>query len=257
MVLTLDGLAYKKPRSLDILAQVSEPGPLTSLREMWPEESRFNLPPRVGGRGGRPGLHVRTFFHGRRQARTYWETVVSPIRAANGTICNILAVARDVTTSVETHDQVAVGDEARRASDAMLAARRISHRETVRGSDNPNGSEIPVPKPRSHTRPAAAHVRCAWTRAGEGRPIGLYRTPDAPVCAANWRCQRLRRRLSGLRFQCERRVRGQGRLDGDEEFGRLNRLGYVTVHARPSVFLDLMSHDVCRQRDDRCALQAP
>ena len=99
-VLTLDGrLAYMNPRARALLGASSA---ADDLREIWPEESRSSLQRALTAAAKGQVFRFRTFFAGQDQGRTYWETVLSPVRAADGTLCNLLAVARDVTTEVET-----------------------------------------------------------------------------------------------------------------------------------------------------------
>jgi PAS domain S-box-containing protein len=102
-VLTLEGqVVYMNTRSRDLLAPEADPGPTPNLRDLWPEESRFSLDRALAAAATGQVFRFRTFFHTREQARTYRETVLSPVRDGEGTIRSILAVARDVTAEVET-----------------------------------------------------------------------------------------------------------------------------------------------------------
>lgn len=99
-VLTLDGrLAYMNPRARDLL---DAPDTAADLRDIWPEESRFSLDRALAAAALGQVFRFRTFFAGKDQDRTYWETVLSPVRGADGALCNLLAVGRDVTNQVET-----------------------------------------------------------------------------------------------------------------------------------------------------------
>jgi PAS domain S-box-containing protein len=102
-VLDLDGrLAYASPRSAGLLNPASGDGAVHGLRDLWPQDSRFSLDRAVAAAAAGQVFRFRSFFHASQRAGAYWETVVSPMRDADGTICNLLAVARDVTTEVET-----------------------------------------------------------------------------------------------------------------------------------------------------------
>jgi PAS domain S-box-containing protein len=102
-VVRLDGrLAYMNARSRELLAPGVDLGPAPSLRDLWPEESRFSLDRALAAAAAGQVFRFRTFFHTREQARTYRETVLSPVCDADGTIRSVLAVARDVTAEVET-----------------------------------------------------------------------------------------------------------------------------------------------------------
>ncbi|MDB5460269.1 MAG: sensor hybrid histidine kinase [Caulobacteraceae bacterium] len=102
-VLDLDGrLAYASSRSANLLNHPAGAGAARSLRDLWPEESRFSLDRALSAAAAGRVFQFRAFFHARPRAGAYWETVVSPIRGADGAVSNLLAVARDVTTEVET-----------------------------------------------------------------------------------------------------------------------------------------------------------
>ena len=102
-VVNLDGrLAYMNTLARELLAPGLDLGASPSLRDLWPEESRFSLDRALAAAAAGQVFRFRTFFHTREQARTYRDTVLSPVRDSDGTIQSVLAVARDVTSEVET-----------------------------------------------------------------------------------------------------------------------------------------------------------
>jgi PAS domain S-box-containing protein len=99
-VLTLDGrLVYMNPRARDLLSAAPD---AAALRDIWPEESRFSLDRALAAAASGQDFRFRTLFPGPNQDRTYWETVLSPVRGKDGAPCNLLALARNVTSEVET-----------------------------------------------------------------------------------------------------------------------------------------------------------
>jgi signal transduction histidine kinase/ActR/RegA family two-component response regulator len=101
-VLRPDGrVAYMSPRSERLLETSAPTGTTHDLRDLWPQESRFSLDRALAAAAAGQVFRFRTFFHA--PARAYWETVISPMRDAQAVVVSLLAVARDVTTEVETH----------------------------------------------------------------------------------------------------------------------------------------------------------
>jgi signal transduction histidine kinase/AmiR/NasT family two-component response regulator len=99
-VLTLDGrLAYMNPRARDLLSAAPD---AQFLRDIWPEDSRFSLDRALAAAASGQDFRFRTLVPGPNQDRTYWETVLSPVRGRDGALCNLFALARDVTSEVET-----------------------------------------------------------------------------------------------------------------------------------------------------------
>jgi PAS domain S-box-containing protein len=72
------------------------------LTQLWPAESRASLERAVAGAAENHEQRFRAFFRDDEGGGAYWETVVSPVRSAAGEVVELLAVSRDVTSTVET-----------------------------------------------------------------------------------------------------------------------------------------------------------
>jgi PAS domain S-box-containing protein len=102
-VLTLSGrVAYMNPRARGLLSAAPEGKAGSLLRDIWPADSGFSLDRALAAATSGQVFRFRTLFPGPNQDRTYWETVLTPVRGRDGAVCNLLAIARDVTTEVET-----------------------------------------------------------------------------------------------------------------------------------------------------------
>ncbi len=102
-LLTPDGrVEYMNGRGRALVGAEGSGGPLQTWKTLWPEESRFSLERAV--RTGATGqvAKFRAFFPGALQARRYWDTVVSPVLAEDGSVVRLFATSRDVTAEVET-----------------------------------------------------------------------------------------------------------------------------------------------------------
>jgi PAS domain S-box-containing protein len=103
-VLSLDGrLAYMNPGAHTLLGASPGAHVAVPLRDIWPEESRFSLDRALAAAALGQPFRFRTLFPGPNESRTYWDTVLSPVRGKDGAYRNLLGVARDVTVEVETH----------------------------------------------------------------------------------------------------------------------------------------------------------
>jgi len=101
LVLDLSGQVLSlNPRARETLGERGRPG--VDVCDLWPEETRFSLRRALEAAANGQVRRFRMFLHGEGRTRTYFETVISPVRAPDGAAERLLVMARDVTQEIET-----------------------------------------------------------------------------------------------------------------------------------------------------------